>query len=175
MRCRLASRRLPSPRPCPPQAHLCQGVLECLLGIQLRADAPPEVASSPASECALGAAGWPAGSLTGHLRLLRSGPGDMHAWCQPHASCRPTQTHFVLFIIIFCAVVEVCHTYDAFYGQDQCSLLAANACREQLATDAAVPAAVMLHSLMTQLWRKPVRRRLLFCHFCRIHFLLLLA
>ena len=54
------------------------------------------------------------------------------------------------------AVVELCSTYDHVLGQDACSTRAAEVCAAALAGEQSVPAAVVLHSLLTNLFHKPV-------------------
>jgi hypothetical protein len=52
--------------------------------------------------------------------------------------------------------VELCRAYDHTLGGDICSKAAAQHCIGHLGGERAVPAAVVLHSLLTQIWRKPV-------------------
>ncbi|PSC74217.1 ubiquitin specific peptidase 24 isoform A [Micractinium conductrix] len=62
------------------------------------------------------------------------------------------------------AVVELCSTYDHVLGQDACSTRAAEVCAAALAGEQSVPAAVVLHSLLTNLFHKPDRLRQLMQH-----------
>jgi len=53
-------------------------------------------------------------------------------------------------------VAELCATLDSAQGNSTCGIAVAQHCIRALGGEAAVPAAVVLHTLLTQLWRKPV-------------------
>lgn len=132
-------------------------VLQCLLDIQLRADAPPEVAGNHAGKapgrrpllCFPVSVPWRTA-----IELCTYGCG-----CARNMAC----------VLLLCftkicraslsvggAVVELCRAYDHALGGDACSKTAAQHCIHLLGSGHAVPAAVVLHSLLTQIWRKPV-------------------
>ena len=53
-------------------------------------------------------------------------------------------------------MAELCSTYDLALGHNLCGMAAANLCLDHLAGESAVPAAVVLYTLLSQVWRKPV-------------------
>jgi hypothetical protein len=180
----------------PVQGAMRQGTLDCLLAIQLRRDAPREVAGSHASECAARACVaraplcLPPQKMKGKGRkhhntaLARSWlpwrcssqaaigalPWSTSAACRRSAACLPQTGVALRGVARDCcapppcllgspaalAVAELCATYDGAVGHGASGLAAAQACVDALEGEAAAPAAAVLHTLLTQLWHKPV-------------------
>ena len=122
-------------------------VLQCLLAIQLRADAPPEVVGSHAGKASLSHAllCFPVLCVAGHQCMYYFGL----LWLVLYSS-------FFACLSVGPAAVELCRAYDHALGGDVCSRAAAQHCISHLGGERAVPAAVVLYSLLTQIWRKPV-------------------
>lgn len=97
---------------------------------------------------------WGRGAPACVLRgISRCPPARGRLPCAAAACGRPSLTARLVRCTPCCAaaVVELCSCHD------QLGLTVAAHCAKELAGDSAVPAAVILHSLLTQLWRKQVR------------------
>lgn len=133
-----------------PRGALLPGVADCVLAIQLRADAPPEVVGHSAGK--LRSATELAGREGSAERLLLgTHPRTLLSALTPPPCPAPCP-----FLFSPQAVLDLCSTYDANLGHHQCSMHVAMACLEQLGGAAPTPAAVLLHGILLNVWRKPV-------------------